>query len=263
MTQIELSQEELDLIQAKRDQEAAKEQQRQDKIQADIAKAKANIARRQEEDRKQNAAARAFQKELGEGWEERTRVEERTEKVYSGLVAVWSETYTDCRVYFEKGKYKVHVNMHTVYSGTWGRSNEKGYKMSVSGPEIEYGYSQKALSKAATVNKKVQDCIETINAREENKKKKASAVETVVADLKEKFPTATVVAIKDWTRGYSSKNAYREFDKVTVSFPNGINMNYEVYSDGRLNRLSVLFDSRDEMALIGALGALSLPSTTE
>lgn len=263
MTHIELSQEELDLIQAKRDQEAAKEKQKQDKIQADIVKGKANIARRQEEDRQQNAAARAFLRELGEGWEEQTREEERTERVYWHLDVLWSETYTDCRVYLVKGKYKVHVNKHTVYSGTWGRGTDKGYKMFVSGPEIEYAYSQKALSKAATVNKKVQDCIETINAREEMKKKKASAVETVVADLREKFPTATVTPLRDWTRGYGKHGTYREYDKVTVQFPNGININYEVYADGRLNRLSVLFDCRDEIALIGALGALSLPSTTE
>ena len=95
MTHIELSQEELDLIQAKRDQEAAKDQQKLDRINADIVKAKANIARRQEEDKKQNAAARAFQKELGEGWEEQTREEERTERVYHHLEVVWSETYTD------------------------------------------------------------------------------------------------------------------------------------------------------------------------
>jgi nitrogen regulatory protein PII len=259
MTQIELSQAELDLIQAKRDQEAAEEQQRQIKIQADIVKAKANIARRQEEDRQQNAAARAFQKELGEGWEERTREEERTERVYHHLEVVWSETYTDCRVYFEKEKYRVFINKHTTYGSAWGRGTDKGYKMFVSGPEIEYGYSQKALSKAATVNKKVQDCIDTINAREEMKKKKASAVETVVADLKEKFPTATIIAIKDWTRGYSSKNAYREYDKVTVSFPNGITMNYEIYSDSRLSRMSVLFDSKDEMALMNALSNITLP----
>jgi hypothetical protein len=176
---------------------------------------------------------------------------------------MWRENYTDCRIYLVNGNYKVHVNEHTVYSSTWGRGNNKGYKMFVSGPEIDWAYSQKALSKAATVNKKVQEAIDTINAREELKKKKASAVETVVADLKEKFPTATVIAMRDWTRGYSNKNAYREYDKVTISFPNGVIMYYEVYVDGRLSRKDVLFGCKDEIALIGALGALSLPSTTE
>jgi hypothetical protein len=256
MTHIELTQAELDLIQAKRDQEAVEEQRRQDRIQADIVKAKANIARRQEEDKKQNAAARAFQKELGEGWVEQTREEERTEKVYSGLVAVWSETYTDCRVYLVKGMYKVHVNMHTVYSGTYGRSNEKGYKMFVSGPEIEYGYSQKALSKADTVNKKVDGCIETINAREEMKKKKASAVEIAVHDLQVAYPNAVVIPTRDWTRGYSSKNAYREYDKITIQFGNGIQATYEVYSDGRLNRLSVTFGGLDNNEVLNALSAI-------
>lgn len=262
MTQIELSQEELDLIQAKREEEAAKEQQRHDKIQADVLKGKANIARRQEEGRKQNAAARAFLKELGEGWEERAREEERTERVYCGLEVMWSEVYTDCRLYFVKGDYRVHVNQHTVYSGAWGRGTDKGYKMFVSGPKIEYGYSQKALSKAATVNKKVQECIDQINAIEVAKKKKASAVETAVSDLKMKFPEAVVTAFRDWTRGYG-KSAYREYDKLVVKLKNGIELHYEVYSDGRLNRLNVLFSCQDEIALIGALGAIELPSTTK
>lgn len=262
MTQIELSQEELNLIQAKREQEAAKEQQKQDKIQVDIIKAQSEVRKRLEENQKQNAAARAFLKELGEGWEESMIEDERNQRAYWGSEEVWSEQWFDCRVYLTKGKYKVHVNKHTVYNG-WRGGADKGYKMFVSGPGIEYGYSQKALSKAATVNKKVQDCIDTINAREEAKRKKLSAVETAVQDLKMKFPEAAVTSFKDWTRGYSNKNPYREFDKIVVKLPNGIEINYEVYSDGRLNRLSVLFSCQDEIALIGALGAIELPSTTK
>jgi hypothetical protein len=255
MTQIELTQAELDLIQAKRDEQAAEEQRKQERINADIVKAKANIARRQEEDKKQNAAARAFQKELGKGWEERTREEERTERVYWGMEVVWSDTYTDCRVYLENGKYKVHVNKHTVYSNSWSRGTDRGYKMYVSGPEIEYGYSQKALSKAATVNKKVEECIETINAREEAKKKKASAVETAVHDLQVAYPNAKVLATRDWTRGYG-KQSYREYDKVTIAFTNGIQVAYEVYSDGRLNRLSVDFGKLENDEVLNMLSGV-------
>lgn len=262
MTQIELSQEELDLIQAKRNQEAAKEQQKQDKIQIDIVKAQAELAKRVQESKDQQAAARAFLKELGGEWEEVVTQEERTQRVYWGQEIVWSKIWIDSRVHLMKGKYKVHVNKHTVYNG-WRGGADKGYKMFVSGPNIEYGYSQKALSKAATVNKKVQDCIDTITAREEAKKKKLSAVETAVSDLKMKFPEATVTAFKDWARGYSSKNPYREYDKIVVRLSNGIEINYEVYADGRLNRLSVLFNCEDEIALIGALGAIQLPSTTK
>jgi hypothetical protein len=259
MTQIELTQAELDLIQAKREEEVAKEQQRQDKIQADIANGKANIARRQEVDRKQNVAARAFQMELGKGWEEQTREEERTEKVYWGMEVMWSETYTDCRIYLVNGNYKVHVNEHTVYSGTWGRSNNKGYKMFLSGPEIEYGYSQKALSKAATVNKKVEEAIDAIFSRMEAKKKKASAVETAVHDLQVAYPNAKVIAIRDWTRGYSSKNAYREYDKVTIAFPNGIQVAYEVYVDGRMSRLNVDFGGLENNELLNLLSEVPTP----
>ena len=262
MTQIELTQEELDLIQAKRDQEAAKEQQKQDRIQADIVKAEFEVRKRIEENEKQHAAARAFLKELGEGWEEQMTKEERTQRVYWGQEMVWSKAWMDCRIYLTKDKYKISVNIHTVYNG-WRGGTDKGYKMFVSGPEIEYGYSQKALTKAATVNKKIQDCIETITAREEAKKKKLSAVETAVSDLKMKFPEATVTAHKDWTRGYSNKNPYREYDKLSVKLPNGIEITYEVYADGSLSRKDVLFNCQDEVALIGALGAIQLPSTTE
>jgi hypothetical protein len=263
MTHIELSQEELDLIQAKRDQEAAKEKQKQDRIQADIVKGKAEVRKRIEENEKQHAAARAFLKELGAGWEEQMTEEERTQRVYWGQEVVWSEAWMDRRIYLTNGKYRVSVTKHTVYSNSWHRGTDKGYKMFVSGPEIEYAYAQKALSKAATVNKKIQDCIETINAREEHKKKKLSAVETAVGDLKMKFPEATVTAHKDWTRGYSNRNPYREYDKIVVKLPNGIEISYEAYADGSLSRKDVLFNCQDEIALIGALGAIELPSTTK
>jgi hypothetical protein len=131
--------------------------------------------------------------------------------------------------------------------------------MFVSGPEIEYGYSQKALSKAETVNKKVEGCIETINAREEAKKKKASAVETVVHDLQVAYPNAKIIATRDWTRGYSSKNAYREYDKVTIAFTNGIQVAYEVYADGRMSRLNVDFGGLQNNELLNMLSEVPMP----
>lgn len=261
MTHIELSQEELDLIQAKREEEAAREKVKQDRIQADIVKGKANIARRLEQSKKQVEAAYAFQKELGESWTAHTDSHKSTERVYWGGEVVWEETYNYDNVHLENGKYKVRVDMHTIYS-SWGRGTEKGYRMFLSGPDVDYRYTQKALKKADTLNKKVQECIDAINAREEHKQKKMTAVQTAVSDLKMKFPEAEVTAFKDWTRGYG-KSAYREFDKLVVKLKNGIELQYEVYSDGRLNRLNVLFNCKDEIALIGALGAIELPSTTE
>ena len=261
MTQIELTQAELDLIQAKRDEEAAREKVKLDRIQADVVKAKATIAKRVEESRRQVAAAESFQRELGKDWTAHTDTHTTEERVYWGTEVMWRESYDYNNVHLENGRYKVTVNKHTVYNG-WRGGTDKGYKMFLSGPDIEWGYSQKALSKAATVNKKVQDSIDTINAREEHKKKKASAVETAVSDLKMKFPDATVTAFKDWTRGYG-KSAYREYDKLVIKLANGIEMQYEVYADGRLGRLNVLFSCQDELALIGALGAIELPSTTE
>jgi hypothetical protein len=258
MTQIELTQTELDLIQAKRDEEAAREKVKQDRIQADIVKAQTNVTRRLEENKEQNAAARAFQKELGVGWEEHVTTEERTERVYWGTEVVWGIDYQESRVHLMNGKYKVSVNKHTVYGNSWGRGTDKGYKMFVNGPEIEYGYSQKALSKAATVNKKVQDAIDTINAREEAKKQKASAVETAVHDLQVAYPSAKIVAVKDWTRGYG-KNAYREYDKVTIAFTNGIQVAFEVYSDGRLNRLSVDFGGLENNEVLNLLSEVPPP----
>ena len=262
MTQIELSQEELDLIQAKREEEAAREKVKQDRIATDIVKAKANVAKRLEESKKQKAAAESFQKELGEGWTAHTESQKSTERVYWGGEVVWEETYAWDNVSLKNGEYTVSVYIHTVYGSSWGRGTNKGYKMFLSGPDIEYAYRQKALSKAATVNKKVQECIEAIKAREEHKKNKQTALQTAVSDLKMKFPEAEVTAFKDWTRGYG-KSAYREYNKLVVKLKNGIEVHYEVYSDGRLNRLNVLFSCQDEIALIGALGAVELPSTTK
>jgi len=256
MTHIELSQEELDLIQAKREEEVVREKAKQDRIEADIVKARVNIAKRVEESRKQIAAAESFLSELGKDWTAYTDTHETEERVYWGSEVVWKETYNYNNMYASRGKYKVTVNKHTVYSGTWGRGNDKGYKMFVSGPEIEYGYSQKALIKAATVNKKVEDCIDTINAREDHKKKKASAVETAVHNLQVAYPNAIVNASRDWARGYNSKNGYREYDKITIQFGNGIQVAYEVYSDGSLSRLSVNFGGLEHNEVLNALSEI-------
>ena len=256
MTQIELTQKELDVIQAIREEDAAKEKQKQDRIQADIAKAEAKIAKYEEADKKQAAAAEVYLKELGEGWTGHISVREHTENVYHGMELVWTKPYNTYQTHLMNGNYKVNVNEHTVYSGTWGRGNNKGYKMFVSGPDIEWGYSQKPLSRAATINKKVQDCIDTINSRVEAKKKKASAVETAVHDLQVAYPTAKVLASRDWTRGYSTKNAYREYDKITIQFRNGIQVTYEVYADGRLSRLSVDFGGLENNEVLNALSTI-------
>jgi len=82
MNEIKLTQEELDLIQAKRDEELAKEQRKQEKIAEDIKRAQYNVAKRLEEYTGQRVAARAFKKELGEGWMEETISNDWTEKVY-------------------------------------------------------------------------------------------------------------------------------------------------------------------------------------
>ena len=95
-------------------------------------KAKANIARRIEESNKQVAAAESFQKELGKDWTAYTDTHTSRERVYWGGELVWEESYDYNNVHLEKGKYKVTVNKHTVYS-TWGRGTEKGYKMFVNG----------------------------------------------------------------------------------------------------------------------------------
>ena len=258
MTQIELSQEELDLIQAKREEEAAREKVKQDRIAADIVKAKASIARRLEESEKQRAAALAFQKELGKGWTAHTESQKSTEKVYWGGEVGWEETYAWDNVSLKYGEYKVAVYVHTVYGSSWGRGTNKGYKMFLSGPGIEYGYSQKALSKAATVNKKVQERIQIAKDVEERKKSKQTAVETAVHDLQVAYPTAKVTASKDWTRGYG-KSAYRDYDKITIQFTNGIQVAYEVYSDGRLNRLSVDFGKLEHHEVLNLLSEAQAP----
>ena len=116
MTHIELSQEELDLIQAKREEDAAREKAKQDRVAADIVKGKANIARRLEQSKKQVEAAHAFQKELGKDWTAHTDSHKSTERVYWGGEVVWEETYHYDNVYLMKGQYKVRVDMHTIYN---------------------------------------------------------------------------------------------------------------------------------------------------
>ena len=93
---------------------------------------------------------------------------------------------------------------------------------------------------------------------EERKKSKQTAVETAVHDLQVAYPTAKVTASKDWTRGYG-KSAYRDYDKITIQFTNGIQVAYEVYSDGRLNRLSVDFGKLEHHEVLNLLSEAQAP----
>jgi len=261
MIQIELTQAELDLIQAKRDEELAQQQKHQQRINERIAMAEQSIIKAQTEDARQMAAARSFLQELGAGWTESIQVRSAMERVYDTSDVVWSKEYFREEVYLQKGDYKVDVRKHIVYSNKWSRSGtDKGYKMYLHGPEIEWAYEQKALSKADTVNSKILECVNTIALREHHKKQQLTALETTILDLQTKYPTATITATKEWERSKYSKSGYREWDNVAIQFMNGVRMDYEVYMNGTISRRKILFGKVDEYSLMDVLSNITLPT---
>jgi hypothetical protein len=262
MTQIELTQAELDLIQAKRDEELAQQQKHQQRINERIAAAEQSIIKAQTEDAKQMNAARSFLQELGAGWTESIQVRPAMERVYDDVSdVVWSKEYFREEVYLQKDDYKVDVRKHIVYRDKWSRGGtDKGYKMYLRGPEIEWAYEQKALSKADTVNSKILECVNQIAAREHHKKQKISAVETTVLNLQTKYPTATITATKEWRTTKYNKSGYQEYDNVNIQFINGVQMSYEVYANGTISRTKILFGKVNDYDLMDVLSNITLPT---
>ena len=259
MTQIELTPQEVGIIQAAREAEAAKALEVQQRIDNEITLAEARIQKRQADDAAQRTAALAFLKELGAEWVEEFTPSTKKEIVRWDSKLIRTIDYQGHTSLLRNGEYTVVVHRHVVYDSKWSScSTDKGFKMFLSGPSIEYAYGRKALAKADTVNKKVAECRDDIVSAAELKIKKASAVDTAVADLRAKYPTATVTAEKSYRK---MGNGYRDYDQVTIQLTNGIKATYEVYPSGSLQRLNVTFGKIDTDVLLDVLSSLELPTT--
>jgi hypothetical protein len=272
--QIELTSTEVELIKLKREQDELKAKEAELMAKADlqqkIINAEKIIEKYEATDQKQIEAAKDFHKGFTSGeWrlEIKSRIaQEIVKKSWdSDSEVLWSKEYTRDEAIITDGTYTIRINKHMTYSSKWSRrGDDKGYKMYLNGPSINWAYEQKPLSKATTIEKKIADIKQTIINKKLQEEKKASALETIATKMKEQFPDAIITTGVDYENSYGRKSEYTPYNKAIINFRNGVSITYKVYEDGSLGRKEILFNRvASQWDLMDALSKMDYPKVQQ
>lgn len=246
--QLNLTQAEIELIAMKREQEALAikeaELQKQIQLQKEIEKANSYIAKLQKEDAECLAAAKKYLADFGPDWTLNVKTSNHT---YSKI------DYTRSEVTIENGDYKVYVSMHTVYK-SWSSSN-KGYKMQLSGPGVDYKYQSKYLTKVSTVEAKVKDCIESLNSSKNAEIKLKNAIAAAKSELEAKYSNCVINEEDHYVTDYRGRYTHKH-PKLVIKFANGSRVGVRVFADGKMETLYVNTATLSTTQLFDALYSL-------
>jgi len=268
---LELTPAELEIIRIKREKEAliqAEEQAKnQARIERDIVTCKAEVAKIIKAQNEQIAAATEYHKQLGKGWQlniGETETEKTVLDYYSGnkdeknghYKVIHRETYTRKEACIVNGNFTVRVKVQVVYGSQWDvRGTSNGWKMYLTGPALDYKYERKAITKADTINKKIKEVRDEVEAKLNSAKRQINAVADTVAKMQELYPDAEVIASKSWRKESYDKHG-SEIDVVKVKMANGVTSLWKVYNDGSLSRLEVNFSASTSWEVLGLLNSI-------
>ena len=281
MTQtLELTAAELELIENKRKQdilaEEAEKLKKEAKIQKESIEIQNSILKEQKEANLQVLAATEYYNSLAKlNPKYKLEVTERELKkeikdysgariIYSGTEAIviksFDYTIKNAQIILSDSPFKVDVKKHFVYSGWAHRSStDKGYKMELYGGGF---YNERLLSNPKTLNKKIEDKIQSDKDKAEAKLKKASAVETVFNKLTVQYPDAIITIGTEWLRDTWNKQGGETIDIVGVKLANGIKMKFRVFSDKSISRMEITFPVKDSYQLLEVMNGVTFPEVT-
>lgn len=194
-------------------------------------------------------SAKKFYKDFPEGWslnlsEHETTKEASeyypvsTEKTESRVV--FKRTYKLVRPTITKGDFVVEIVPVYKRAGSYTyREYFDGYGMNISGPEIDWSYSQRAIKRPSTIVKKVKELEEASDYQRTQRIKQKAAQAEFVRKVKEDHPAAKVLEGTSWKHGYGSPNRGYQIHTVDITFPNRTKITVQVYSDGSTRRENI------------------------
>ena len=259
--QLNLTQAEIELISMKREQEALKAEtarlEKESKLKSDIDSAMRHIEKVQKEDAAQLAAAKKFLTSFGPGWSlvinEKTATEVIRDLAPSKPIVLWSKDYTRSNAFIVNGDYKVQISQHIVYT-RWSSSN-KGYKMQLSGPEVDYKYENKFLTKASTIEAKVKECIETVQHRNNYQNNLKNSITAAKNKLQSKYSECVITQDVHYSVDSRGRCKYT-FPKLDIKFPNGSVVGVRVHENGEMSTLYVRMDALKTNNILDSLYSL-------
>jgi hypothetical protein len=256
MNEIELSPAELEMIKVKREQEilAKKELDAKKAIQLekDIKLTEERIAAHRKKDESQINEATKYLHELlkhDPGYKSNIQVTTDTEKIYGEYLEsttkyereiLWSKEYERKNMCITYMGYKVTIYEHIAYGNGWkSRGTNKGYKMNISGPSMDFTQERRAYTRASKVHEVITNTIKSIESKKQLEEKKKDILTSTCEKIKELYPDATVTTGYDYERDFNRyKNSGARYDTITVLFTNKVQVTYKLYTDGSLGRMS-------------------------
>jgi len=276
MTQtLELTTAELALIENARKQEVlakeAKALQNAARLEKGIIEEEAAIRKEQNSNNAQVDAAIEFEKQLKKLNPNYKLVKEEKEltryikgeylpdtKDYEReILKEFKYTITQAHIILEGNPFRIDVKKHFVYSNNWStRGTDKGYKMELIGGGF---YNERLLTNPKTLNKKIEDKIQSDKDKEEAKIKKANALEYVSENLSNLYPDAIINTGREWLASKWDKSGGETIDIVGVKLANGIKMKFRVYPDKSISRMELILPTKNNYELIELMNGLVIP----
>jgi len=272
MTQtLELTAAELELIENKRKQdilaEEAEKLKKEAKIQKESIEIQNSILKEQKEANLQVLAATEYYNSLAKlNPKYKLEVTERELKNeikdYSGPEAIVIKRFdyklSKAHIILSDSPFYVEVKKHLVYSDSWSRrATDKGYKMELCGGGF---YNERFLTNTKTLNKKIEDKLESIENKKVAEQKKASSLDTAYDNLINKYPEATITKSTEWERNlYDRKASGETINIITVTLLNKIKIKFKVYNDGTLGRKEVSYPFKNNFDLLDTLNNIIIP----
>ena len=177
-------------------------------------------------------------------------------KVGDKVVETLRETMKKAAIVYKDDNVRIFVKPWVTYGDSvWSRGVNKGYHMYIHG--IGYNQETKPLKNPKTVIKKIKDHFQDKIDKAEMAKAKESAVKNFALKQKKAFPEAEVTTYKEWVRDHFGRNQGHQEDRVRVVFPNGVRVQYRVWSDSSYSRVSLEFPVvKDDLKFVSQLSNL-------
>ena len=272
MTQtLELTAAELELIENKRKQdilaEEAEKLKKEAKIQKESIEMETSILKEQKEANLQVLAATEYYNSLAK-LNPKYKLIITEKETYRDIINYSADSkapdriikrfdykLSEAHIILEGTPYNINVRKHIVYK-SW-RSEDNGYKMELCGGGF---YNERLLTNTKTLNKKIEDKLESIENKKVAEQKKASNLDTAYDNLINKYPEATITKSTEWERNlYDRKVSGETINIITVTLLNKIKIKFKVYSDGTLGRKEVSYPFKTNFDLLDTLNNIIIP----
>lgn len=274
MKTIELTPEEIEMIETKRSKEEAEKIRIKNELDAYVENKKAEIQNKFALIQKRysdcnEVIEEAFSHCPKNEWNLLKRDITISDSIYQkcgvGILEKMEYTQTIYELESSDKIFKITASHHTVWENKtsyFAKQIDKGVKLFVfclrgNAGDLNFKYKQKPYSDIKTILKKIEEIREKQREVEKEKIKQASAVDNAVKTLQNMYPDAIVEKTREWIHNKFNPSEGKTADLINITLLNQTKVSFIVYPDGILSRKSLILPKeKTQFDLLTALNNL-------